>query len=75
MMNFLSATPQTPAGTSDWREVADDYFSQQDAECQKRRWEEVGIGVIDYAKHEAIARQRCEDGKNLLFQLIAVVLQ
>ena len=53
-MSFLSATPQTPTRTSDWREVAGDYFSEQDAELQKRHWEGVDKGVIDYAKH-------CED--------------
>ena len=51
MINFLSTTPQTTAGTSDLREVAGDYFSEQDAERQKRRWEGMDIGVIDYAKH------------------------
>ena len=68
MMSFLSATSQTPAGTSDWREVAGDYFSERDAELQKRRWEGVEIGVTDYAKHEAIARQRLEDRKRTHFR-------
>ena len=55
MMNFLSTTSQTPAGTSNWREVAGDHFSEQDAERQKQRWEGADVGVIGYAKHEAIA--------------------
>ena len=56
-MNFLSATPQTPAGASDWREVAGDYSSEQEAELQKRLWEGVDKGVIDHTK-------RCKDGKD-----------
>ena len=64
MMNFLMSTPQAAAGMSDWREVAGNYFSEEDAERQKQHWEGVDTGVIDYVKHEAIARQRCENGKN-----------